>query len=369
MKIIKSFAFFIAAGLSVYTQAADIVLGQSADLTGDNKEITAAFNYGAKYVFDSINQSGGIAGKSILLKTLDDKSNQDTAFDNTIRFLDQDRVDILFGYVGDNTSYAAAPMADARNIALFAPVSGLPSFSRDGFSPNTIMTWGDYSAEVERILRHIGQPFAEKNIYIVRDDSYIANELIETIKASLRIKQGKEPVVLDARGANGPADTAAVVTAKELHAIIFLTKQDTTAKVSREIRKRLDYDPLFMLMTSAANLERLQKQDGVARITYTCPVPISNDKLNPAASGFLLNLNTSSAKANPCAAMRGYIAATTLVTALKRTGGNTNPEALKKAVAAQPVTHGKFSLVYQTGVPSPSIYADIGLTNNGVTSR
>ena len=102
------FAIVTAAAAPVLAQ--DIVLGQSVALSGPAAELGREMQLGAQLYFDSINASGGIRGRKIVLKTLDDGYEPARAEANTRRFIDEGDVLALFGYVGTPTAAASIRM-------------------------------------------------------------------------------------------------------------------------------------------------------------------------------------------------------------------------------------------------------------------
>ena len=71
--LIKRFAAAGAAvALPALAQPARIVLGQSAAFSGPAEQLSIQMNQGARIYFDALNASGGINGRTIELRTLDD---------------------------------------------------------------------------------------------------------------------------------------------------------------------------------------------------------------------------------------------------------------------------------------------------------
>ncbi len=57
------------------TVAAEVVVGQSAPLTGGNAELGLDIRNGALAYFKKVNDAGGVNEKKVKLVTLDDKSD------------------------------------------------------------------------------------------------------------------------------------------------------------------------------------------------------------------------------------------------------------------------------------------------------
>ena len=97
-----------------------VVLGQSAPFTGPAAQLGLQFNLGAQLYLDQVNASGGVNGRRIELKRLDDGYEPERCVANTKQFI-ADGVFALFGYVGTPTSLAALPLATEAKLPFFAP--------------------------------------------------------------------------------------------------------------------------------------------------------------------------------------------------------------------------------------------------------
>lgn len=102
----------------------DIVIGQSADLSGQHAHVTRPFLAGAHAYFTQVNNNGGIHGRRIKLITMDDQNNPLLAIQNTQQLLQADKALALFGYVGWKTSSVVQSVVNENGAPFFAPVTG-----------------------------------------------------------------------------------------------------------------------------------------------------------------------------------------------------------------------------------------------------
>ncbi|WP_050466732.1 ABC transporter substrate-binding protein [Herbaspirillum chlorophenolicum] len=102
----------------------DIVIGQSADLSGQHAHVTRPFLAGAHAYFAQVNNNGGIHGRRIRLITMDDGNNPLLAIQNTQQLLQADKALALFGYVGWKTSSVVQSVVNESGAPFFAPVTG-----------------------------------------------------------------------------------------------------------------------------------------------------------------------------------------------------------------------------------------------------
>lgn len=116
-----------AAGLAgfpaVHAQSDKIILGQSAAFTGPAAQLGIQFHAGAKLHFDQLNSQGGIGGRNVEIRKLDDGYEPDRCAENTRKLLEDD-VYALFGYIGTPTSLAALPLATKAKVPFVAPFTG-----------------------------------------------------------------------------------------------------------------------------------------------------------------------------------------------------------------------------------------------------
>ncbi|WP_321404692.1 ABC transporter substrate-binding protein [Maridesulfovibrio sp.] len=109
-------------------KAKPFLLGMSAAFTGPSKGLGIELYRGSKVFFDQVNAKGGVNGRKIFIKAMDDGYNPEPAIRNTIKLVEQDRVDCLFNYVGTPTVTRVLPVIKHFNSQtpefLFFPFTG-----------------------------------------------------------------------------------------------------------------------------------------------------------------------------------------------------------------------------------------------------
>ena len=105
----------------------EIVLGTSAAFSGPSRGLGNELYRGASAYFRHVNESGGIGGRRIVVKPYDDGYQPDPCVENTLKLMLEDRVFLLFGYVGTPTVTRALPVLkkfQEEQIYLFFPFTG-----------------------------------------------------------------------------------------------------------------------------------------------------------------------------------------------------------------------------------------------------
>jgi ABC-type branched-subunit amino acid transport system substrate-binding protein len=105
----------------------EIVVGMSAPFTGASRSLGIELYRGSIVYLSEINSSGGVHGRQVKLKAYDDDYQPDRAVKNTLKLMLEDRVFLLFDYVGTPTVTRVLPLLkkyDHLHFRLFFPFTG-----------------------------------------------------------------------------------------------------------------------------------------------------------------------------------------------------------------------------------------------------
>jgi ABC-type branched-subunit amino acid transport system substrate-binding protein len=120
-------AWLIGPGAQARVWEGGYALGMSAAFTGPSDGLGVELYRGSMAYFTFLDAHGGINGKPVTIRTLDDGYQPGPAIDNTIRFLQGDEPLCLFSYVGTPTVTRILPLLNGyggRRKLLFFPFSG-----------------------------------------------------------------------------------------------------------------------------------------------------------------------------------------------------------------------------------------------------
>ena len=104
-----------------------IVIGISLSASGDFSDPSAAAKKGYELWADTINSSGGLMGKQVQLKIVDDASSPDQVVTNYQNLITKDHVDFVFGPFSTLLSAPAAKVANRYGYAFIEPAGGGPA--------------------------------------------------------------------------------------------------------------------------------------------------------------------------------------------------------------------------------------------------
>jgi branched-chain amino acid transport system substrate-binding protein len=156
----------IAAGAPAATSVdpgitpATILLGGTAPLTG-TASADASVARGAGAYFKYVNSRGGVNGRTIAYKVVDDGDDRVRAAEATRQLVEQDRVFAIFNSVGTEPNVATRDYLNAQKVPQLFVASGATTFGRDfehypwtiGFQPSRRAEgwiYGKYLARTKR---------------------------------------------------------------------------------------------------------------------------------------------------------------------------------------------------------------------------
>lgn len=125
-----------------------IVFGQVAALDGPARALGQGMREGIVAAFEEANRAGGIAGRKLELRSVDDGYEPERTIEATTKMLGEDKVFALVGSVGTPTSSASQPLATAAKVPFIGPFSGA-EFLRNPYNRYVVNIRSSYFQETE----------------------------------------------------------------------------------------------------------------------------------------------------------------------------------------------------------------------------
>jgi ABC-type branched-subunit amino acid transport system substrate-binding protein len=172
----------VAAPVTVLAQGT-IVVGQSAPMSGSNKDLGNDIRNGALALFKRVNDAGGLNGRKIELITLDDANDTKRAEANTKQLLEQNNPIALFGYGSATLSRPALPHVEAARITFFGPFTGADPMRK--FNRYVYNHRASYADELEKIVEHY-TTFGIKKFAVLHYEDAIGKENFNAVDRALK---------------------------------------------------------------------------------------------------------------------------------------------------------------------------------------
>jgi ABC-type branched-subunit amino acid transport system substrate-binding protein len=289
-------------------QANKLVLGQSAAFTGPAAQLGIQFHLGAKLWFDKLNAQGGLDGRSVEIRMLDDGYEPDRCVENTQKLIDED-VFALFGYIGTPTSLAAFPLIKKTQIPFIAPFTGAMGL-REPLVRNVFHLRASYQDETALIVRQLTNLGLKKIAVFHQNDSYGKAGLDGSVLALRNL--GLEPVATATveRNSVDVANAVAAIVPLRPDAVIQISAYKSCAAFIREARKA-SYGGTFYNV-SFVGTQALADELGSlgAGVVVSQVVPSPYNLARPLTRDFVADIKRANgAVLANYSSMEGYLAA------------------------------------------------------------
>ncbi len=313
--------------------AGDYVLfGQSAAFTGPARELGSAMRLGIEAAFHEANREGGVHGRELRLKSLNDGYETGFAASNTQRLIEIEGVFALIGAVGTPTSRAASPLARAAGVPFLAPFTGA-EFLRGPTLDHVLNVRASYYQETEEMVARLTEDLGITRVAVLyQDDSFGLNGL-EGVRLALE-RRGLEPVA----ASHYPRNTRAVkgaslrITAADPEAVILIGAYNPVVRTIELVRRELD--PIFMTVSFVgSNVLAKALGPGGAGVYVTQVVPLPEDGNIPVVARYHRALAAYDPQAEPgFVSLEGYLAGRLAVAGLKACGPELSRACFLRAV-------------------------------------
>ena len=295
-----------------------IVLGQSAAFTGPAAELGIQFQQGAKLWFEQINAQGGIGGKTLEIRSLDDGYEPDRCAANTQKLIAED-VHALFGYIGTPTSLAALPLLTKAQVPFIAPFTGAMGL-REPFNKQVFHLRASYNDETALIVRQLTNLGLKKIAVFHQNDAY-GKAGLDGVTLALD-KLGLKPVATATVERNSVDVAAAVrtINAAMPDAVVQISAYKSCAAYIRAARAA-GYGGTFYNVSfvgTQALADELGKDGAGVVVSQVMPSPYYPAR--PIAREFADAVKKAGNVQANFSSMEGYLAAKVVTEGLKRAG-------------------------------------------------
>lgn len=297
----------------------EILIGQSAVLSGPLGLSLQMFNAGAGLALADANARGGVGGRQVKLVSLDDELKPDLAQRNYRQLALERGVFAFFGGVGSGTIAAVTPWLRETGVPLvgnFAVADGVRQKARGA----AYFVRAGYGREADKLVQHLVTLGVER-IAVAHLDNPGGVEVLALVQQALKTRSGKELLGAVPVGNDGSKLAQAVDTLGRLdpQAVVMFLSGPPVAQLMEGLWAK-SRNPTFYGMSTVAGEkvaaalgERLR---GLA-ICQTMPYPWSG--ADPTARQFQQLCEAAKTPVS-YTSYEGYLNALVLLEALRRCG-------------------------------------------------
>ena len=310
-----------------------IIMGQSAAFGGPAAALGTGMNQGLMAAFQEINAAGGVHGRQLEVKQMDDGYEPDRSIANTRQLIEQDNVFALIGAVGTPTSKATQPIATEAGVPFIGPFTGA-GFLRDPNNSNVINVRATYDQETETWIKHLTEDLGIKKIAILYQDDGFGRVGLAGVKKALEAR-GMSLAAEGTYKRNTVAVKSALLEIRkaEPEAVVMVGAYKPLAEFVK-LSKKLKMDPVFVTISfvgSTALANELGDQGEGVVISQVVPFP--QDTTIPLVADYHKALKAYDPSLEPgFVSLEGYMVGRLTIMALQKAGKELSRENFLSAV-------------------------------------
>src|SRR5581483_8153210 len=324
-----------------------IVFGQAAALTGPAQLLGQGMREGILAAFAEANRVGGVNGRKLELKSLDDGYEPEKTIDATKKLINEEKVFALVGGVGTPTSKAVLPIFTEAKVPYIGPLTGA-EFLRNPYKRYVVNVRGSYFQETEAWIEHLTKDLGISRIAILyQDDAFgLAG------RAAVERALAKRNMSLVAFGSY-IRNTTAVKTAlldimkAQPQAVVTVGAYKPVATFVK-VARQLKFDPVFVAISFVGSDALAHELGGDGSgVVISQVVPFPRDMNAPVVAAYQAALKALDANSKSgFVSLEGYVVGRLVVEALKRVSGEPTREAFLDAVTKGEFDFGGVKLNY-----------------------
>ena len=305
-----------------------ILIGQSVSLSGPTGSLGQEMQAGAVAYFNHVNKQGGVNGRAIVLKTLDDAYEVDKTVANVKALIDKDGVFALFGLRGTAHTNAAAKIFTPAQVPLFATFSGAQSL-REPFNRYIFHVRSSYADETDAIFKQLSELKLNRIGVFYQNDGYgkegkaAAEAAVKKYELTISAVGTVEPNSSDVIGA------VAAIARIQPQAVVMYASYKASAEFVRGMRKAQLYPQYVNLSIVGATALAKELGNDARGIGVSQVVPFPWNIGIPVVKEYQMVMKEQTGKSDySFLTLESYLSARILVDGLRRAGRDLTREKL-----------------------------------------
>ena len=324
-----------------------ILFGQVAALNGPAQALGQGMREGILAAFEEANRAGGINGRKLELKSIDDSYEPEKTIEATNAAIKEDKVFALVGAVGTPTSKAGQPIATAAKVPFIGPFTGA-EFLRNPFNRYIVNIRSSYFQETEAWIEHLTTDLGITRIAILyQDDAFGLAGLAGVKKAMARRNMSLVSEGTFKRNTTAIKSALLEIMKGQPEAVVTVGPYKPIAEFIK-LARQLKIDATFVAISFVGSDSLAQELGNQgAGVIVSQVVPFPRDKSLPVVASYQAALAAVNSNSKPgFVSLEGYLVGQLVVEALKRVTGELTRETLLDAIERVPFDLGGVKLTF-----------------------
>jgi ABC-type branched-subunit amino acid transport system substrate-binding protein len=289
-------------------------VGQTIALSGALAEHGSAVHQGAALYLAKVNAGGGVAGRQVVLRTLDDGGDAERAAHNTLKLIDEDKVVAVFGGIEGGPCVASMKVAAEKRVPLVACMAGSPEL-REPLQRYAFPVRAAHFDEFAKLIDTVAM-YGHRRIAFLHSDSDTGRKHLANVNKLLAARKLELALAIPLAGKPDPAQIVRQLKDAGIEAMFNHGAYATYAEIIREARREGVQTQFLAINSGAQQMVRSLGPDA-AGLIFTQVVPFPWRGVTPVGKEFR-EAAKDTGLAISYSAMEGYLSAKVLVEALTR---------------------------------------------------
>jgi branched-chain amino acid transport system substrate-binding protein len=310
----------------------EVLIGQCTALTSPAAGLGTGVQLGLRAALEEAHEKGGISGRKITLKSLDDAYEPEKCVECASKLIEEEGVFALAGYVGTPTAKVAMPIVQEMKVPPIGAFTGA-MLLQDPVQRYVFNIRASYDDETEALVQYLTKADAKKIAVFYQNDSFEQAGLSGLDKALTKRKMAVAAKGSFERNTMAVKTGLAAVMAAEPDAVVMVGPYKPTAEFVRQARAagvKGELATISFVGTENLIADLGRNSEGVL-ISQVVPAP--SDASQQLTREYQAALKkTAPTEAPSYVSFEGYVNGRVLLAALEKAGADPSREKLVEAL-------------------------------------
>jgi branched-chain amino acid transport system substrate-binding protein len=339
----------------------ELIIGQSLALQGGANPYAVEVQAGITAALQPVQAAGGIFGRRIVVRTLDDRNDSAQATAHARRLIDEGAF-ILFGSIEGGPSSAVAAVAEAARVPFFGPMAGSPGLRR----PHKTMVFpvrAEHRDEF-RALIGWGRRTGLTTLALLHSDTEVGREHLQNTRALAQELGAQVAYGLPFKGNVDDAGLQVLVDRLRREPVQFVFNHGSSGVYGRLIRmaRASGVATTFMGINSGSSTLATSLGPIAHGMVFAQVMPNPWSRKSALVRDYQLALESAyPGRERSYASLEGFATAQALIAALRASGAQPTRASLVRALEAMDHDLGGISLRWRPGDHAGSRFVDLAM--------
>ena len=341
----------------------EIILGTSISLNGGKNTYGVDALQGMSVYLKAVNASGGVNGRQLVQRVLDDEDKAANAEANARKLL-QDGAFILFSAIDGGPSTAIVKVANEAKVPFFGPMAGPPTLRK----PHQALVFpvrAEHKDEFRSLISW-GKNTGLKTVGFLHADSDVGRMHLENVRAIVKELGLEVTVALPFKGDMNDAQVDELAKAIVATQPAMFLNHGSAGMYQKLVTKAKTNGARTTFMGVNSGSSQIAKGLGTLAqgMVFAQVVPNPMERKREITREYQDAMRKADPKAEfSYGSLEGYLTAKALVLALKETGKQLNRASLLKTLENSQYDLGGVSVKYAPGDHEGSRFVDLSIVS------